>query len=365
MQEKTNWKNVVKYMGAVIAFAIGAGFATGQEVMQFFAAFGYQCVLAGLVFVTICVYTNISFAHAGHVGNLTKGSEVFDYYCGKYIGRVFDFFTVIFCYMSFFVMLAGASSTLQELFGLPRIVGATIIAGLAAITVIMGLSRLVDVIGAIGPIMITISIVIAAISLAMNASHVPEGAEMIASGAVPVTKAASNWFASGVAYGGFALLWFAGFVAELGSKSKPKELYIGVSLGQIVTIATGLVVAFALIASISQVYNVQIPNLVLARNIAPALAVVLGIVVFAAIYSSATPLLWTAVARFTKEKTPAYTILTVVLTVVALIVAFFVPFSTLVNVIYGINGYAGFVLVFFMVVKDIRTFMSSKKKAVL
>lgn len=33
-----SWKNVIKLSGAYIAYLIGSGFATGQEVMQYFAS---------------------------------------------------------------------------------------------------------------------------------------------------------------------------------------------------------------------------------------------------------------------------------------------------------------------------------------
>ena len=37
---KVSWVNVIKFAGAVIAFLIGAGFATGQEVLQYIAGYG-------------------------------------------------------------------------------------------------------------------------------------------------------------------------------------------------------------------------------------------------------------------------------------------------------------------------------------
>ena len=40
MKQKTNWLNVVKYAGAYIAFIIGSGFATGQEIIQFYTSYG-------------------------------------------------------------------------------------------------------------------------------------------------------------------------------------------------------------------------------------------------------------------------------------------------------------------------------------
>lgn len=100
-------------MGAVLAFAIGSGFASGQELLQYFTAYGYESILVGIVFLTIFIYSNYCFAIAGHREKFTKGSQVFNYYCGPYLGKVFDYFSVLFCYMSFIVMVAGAASTLQ------------------------------------------------------------------------------------------------------------------------------------------------------------------------------------------------------------------------------------------------------------
>lgn len=361
MKETLNWKQVIKFMGAVIAFAIGAGFATGQEVMQYFASYGYQSILAGLVFVIIMIYTNCSFAAAGHHEKFERGSMIFEYYCGPVLGKIFDYFTVVFCYMSFVVMIAGASSTLHEQFGLPNLAGGIVIAILAAAAVILGLNSLVDVISKIGPIMILFTIIIAVITLFMTGSHISEGVSLLESGDITVKQAGTNWFTSGISYGGFALLWFAGFVAELGAKNKLKELFYGVSIGQIVTIFTGLAVAFALLANIQDVAAAEIPNLVLASKIFPWIGIVFALIVFCAIFSTATPLLWTSVSRFTKEHTTPYVTLTIALAVIGCIIAFFVPFSTLVNVIYVINGYAGFVLIFFMVIKDARNLLSKKE----
>ena len=37
------------------------------------------------------------------------------------------------------------------------------------------------------------------------------------------------------------------------------------------------------------------------------------------------------------------------------------PFNKLVNIIYGINGYVGILLLLFIVVKDVRTYTACKK----
>ena len=41
MKQKVNGLNVIKYAGAYIAFIIGSGFATGQEIIQFYTPHEY------------------------------------------------------------------------------------------------------------------------------------------------------------------------------------------------------------------------------------------------------------------------------------------------------------------------------------
>lgn len=40
MNDKMNWKNVLTIGGAYTAYCIGAGFASGQETLQYYASWG-------------------------------------------------------------------------------------------------------------------------------------------------------------------------------------------------------------------------------------------------------------------------------------------------------------------------------------
>ena len=40
-----SWKRVLILAGAVIAFQIGSGFATGQEIIQYYTAYGVEGLL--------------------------------------------------------------------------------------------------------------------------------------------------------------------------------------------------------------------------------------------------------------------------------------------------------------------------------
>ena len=359
--KKADGKVIFSIIGATIAFGIGSGFATGQEIMQYYASYGWWCFGTVLVFMIITIYTIFSYSAAGHYQKFEKNYLIFDYYCGPVIGRFFDYFAAFFCYMSFAVMLAGSSALLHEQWGVPDYIGGIIIAVLAGTAVIFGLNGVVNVIGKIGPVMIVFSIIVAIYSLISTAGNIPENISMINSGQVEVMRAGNNWFMAGLSYGGFVLLWFASFVTQLAREHSLKEVYTGVCCGQLITNSCGVVLAFALIGSITQVAGTQIPNLVLATNIAPGLSYVFAIIIFIAVFSSAAPLLWTSVQRLASEGTAKYKAITIILVIAALVIAFFVPFNRLMNICYVINGYGGFILVVFMLVKDVKTYIIRKE----
>ena len=59
------FKRILQFCGACIAFYIGAGFATMQEVMQYEASYGSEFWVVIAVCAVIYVYTNLSFISNG------------------------------------------------------------------------------------------------------------------------------------------------------------------------------------------------------------------------------------------------------------------------------------------------------------
>ena len=374
--EKVNWKRVLILAGAVIAFTIGSGFATGQEIIQYFTAYGVKGILAVLLFLVIFLYYNINFANAGATERFEKGNDVYKYFCGKYIGTFLDYYSTIFCYMSFWVMVGGSASTLNQQYGLPLWAGGTILAVLAILTVVGGLNSLVDKIGAVGPAIVVLCIAIGLITVIRDGANIPAGLEVIETGAYAgaeagetMMNAGNTWLISGISYAGFVLLWFASFTAALGSQNSKKDLYHGIVWGAVAVCVAIVLISFAQIANVNTpdstgtmyVWNADIPNLILAERIWKPFSAIFAIVVFGGIYTTAVPLLYNPAARFAKEGTSQFKMLTIVLGLIGLVVGLFVPFRTLVNYIYVLNGYLGAVLIIFMVVKNVRDLMAKKQ----
>jgi uncharacterized membrane protein YkvI len=357
---KLNWARIFTMIGAILAFSIGSGFATGQEIVQFITSYGYQGLLVGLIFLLIFGYSNYAYAKAGFIEKFDQGSDVYRYFCGKTIGTAYDFFSVFFCYMSFIVMIGGASATLKQQYNIPIAIGGIIITLLACTTVIFGLNSLVNIIGKIGPVIVIICMVIGLYTFIVDGSKIPEGVRLVTSGEVKVMKASTNWLLAGGSYAGFCMLWFGGFMAKLGSNNDHKELNIAVVIAAVVNTLAIVISGYALTANVALVADSQIPNLVLVTKLIPVFAPIFSIVVFSAIYTTSVPLLWTSVSRFAEEKSKKFYIITIILGGLGYLVAMKIPFNRLLNLVYVINGYAGIVLLGFIIVKNIRLKMATK-----
>jgi len=371
-KEKLSLAAILGFCGACIAFYIGAGFSTLQEVVQYDASYGSQFPIVIFVVIVVYLYTNFSFATNGNRLKLERGGNIYTHYCGKYIGKFYDWFSAFFCYMCFIVMCGGANSTLTELAGMyginiPIGVGAVILTAFVIITAVFGLKGILNALGKLGPVIIVCIIIVAGVSC----FNVPQGSFQAGLAAVDsgqyseVMKqvGGGNPWASGASYAGFVILWFAAFMAEIGAKNKLKEVNIGMTLSIIFIALTATIACIALISHIEQTSSAAIPVLFLAQAISPVLAVILAVIIYAGIYTTSVPLLWTGIKSFSEEGTTRYKIGIIVGGIVGCVVACFVDYRVLVNILYGLNGYLGFILVAFMLIYDIRTRLSTKKAA--
>ncbi len=355
---------IIGFCGACIAFYIGAGFATMQEIMQYQASYGRLFPIVIIVCAIIYLYTNYSFATNGNRLQLERGGDIYTHYCGKYIGLFFDYFSAFFCYMCFIVMCGGANSTAMEQWGLPKGAGAIILTVAVIVTAVFGLKGILNALSKLGPVIIVLILTVSIISAVQNIGHFSAGLDALAAREITPTQVGNgNPLLSGASYGGFVILWFAAFLAEIGAKNKLKEVNSGMLLSSLFIFGAAALCCIALISSIWTTGTADIPALVLANKISPILGQIFAIIVFCGIYTTSVPLLWTGVGRIAQEGTAKYKIATVVGGVVGCIVALFIPYQQLVNVLYGLNGYLGFILIGFMIFRDITTRMSRKVTA--
>ena len=121
------FKRTIAVAMSVVGLIVGAGFSSGQEVLQYFVAFGKMGIWGAVIVAVLMSAAGMIVLQLGsyfqadeHAGVLrTIGTTTVSWILD--IGIVFTLFSVG------FVMLAGGGSNLNQQFGIPSWVGSAIL----------------------------------------------------------------------------------------------------------------------------------------------------------------------------------------------------------------------------------------------
>ena len=366
-KEKMRIGLLASLAGALLAYLIGSGTASGQESMQYFTSWGsvggtltVMVINAVVMFCTFMAYT-----YAGRHGT-SDLAGVCEFYCGKVVGKLFTAFAWIFNTCCFFFMISGFGSTLNQQWGLPLWAGYLIAVALAVGTAVMGLQGIVNIIGKIGPVVVTFLFLLGVIAAFRFFPHIPDGIVLIKSGQVELLQAGANPVLAGLSFGGCSILLVAAYMASIGKKLaayKKKYTIILCAIGALAITVTVGILGLCHLGNVEQSATAAIPNLLIANDIFGVASSILGPVVaiikILSIYSTFCPMLWTCVSTIIKdEKSFKYKLTCILSGVGVFIVDLFIPYETLVNVIMTYCGYTGSVV---FIVLTIRWIMVSRK----
>jgi uncharacterized membrane protein YkvI len=365
----TQWKaqnpvrvgTVITIVGAILAYLIGSGFATGQESLQYFASYGLAGSVGALL-VTLIIYAFFVpvVLKDAHNLRLKSANDIFTYYGGKYIGKFFGVASPIFLYAIYATMLSGAGAALNEHLGWHTQIGIFAMALAVLVTVILGLNGLVAVVSKLGPIIVALAIIVGAIGIIINPSGITESNTAISN--LDVLQAAPNWFISGWIFPGLGLLMLIPFLAGLGRNTHSnREAKVSGLVGATLFVLALAIVAYGILANIENVYDKQIPLLWIAQQVFTEAGGIFTFVLFAGIYTTAVPLLWAAINRIEPNDTSKRSkVIALIGTVLGLALAQ-VPFASLVNILFPVVGYATQIILVCIIIKQVRNARAQKR----
>lgn len=341
MKMRGIWRDALRVGGAYIAFCIGSGYATGQEILQFFTAFGWKGL--GSAAIAMGLYAWMGAALMGETGRrLAPQSDraVWAHYCGRKLGRVMDGIVVCVSFCGVVIMVAGAGAALEQQCGLPLWAGRGAMCLVCLLTVLLGLQGLVEILGIVGPVIIVFSCVLGVGGLVQGAGNPAEAAGLLEQ----LPRSCGNWVLSGVLYAAFMAPLCVPFLTHLsGTARSAKGAALGGAAGGTLLMAAVMLMSTALLLRLDAVYQAPIPTLVLANGLHPLLGSGFTGVVLLGIYSTAVPQLWLVCRKAGPDGTNRYC-LAAVGTAAAGLAGSALPFAKLVNTVYPATGYLGLLL---------------------
>ena len=362
-------KTVLMIGGAYASYTIGSGFATGQEVLQFFGSWGHP-----LLTVLISAVLTVAFCYCvfdtGRTQEFKNPSECYRYYCGKYVGYFFDYFSLILVFGVLISMFAGCGATLNQYFGIPTYVGAIGMGVLSAFVVLLGLKSVEKVLGVVGVIIIVYVIGIGIAALAMKGgdfatatANLPtyvENGQVLQAGVFGIYSP----ILSPICYAGICLITGCVFFTSLGKniKSEKENVTSGIFSG-IFFHAGVLLVLAAILLNLDGIVasGAQVPNLAAIDLMIPSIGWTFAIILVLGIFSTVTGYLWLVGGRFAEEKTTRHRVIVIALVVAGVFGGAIIPFNMIINILYPFAGLVGAILMVFIFVKTIRTKSAAKK----
>ncbi len=351
-------KNSIRIAGAYVGLIVGAGFASGQEILQFFTSFGWAGTFGVALATALFAWLGMQITRWGCRLQAASHKEVIYFLCGRYLGRVVDWIVTFFLFGVTAVMIAGAGSIFAQQFGFPIVVGSSLIALLTLLTLLLDVQRIVTVIGSITPFLVGMALLIALYSW-ITADVAGESL------AKPELSAASHWSLGALLYGSYNIAAGVAMLAVIGGTVRNVKtaerggLLGGLGLGLLI-----LLIHLGMLSQIDQVAAVDMPTLFLADRIAPWLAMLMAVILLGMIFNTAVGMLYAFSTRLVPPNHPHFKGYIILFTVAA-IVASFVGFTRLVGTVYPVMGYLGFILIGSLVLQWFRSrFTSAKEESI-
>ncbi|BAS29148.1 YkvI family membrane protein [Limnochorda pilosa] len=337
------------YVGTVV----GAGFASGQEVLQFFALYGMGAVWGILLAGALLGLFGYLILQVGNEARARSHRDVLDALGSPGLATALDGLITLFLFGGLAAMAAGAGAVAREQLGLPAALGSTLLVAGAAGTVLFGIEGVVRAISAVVPFLVGAVLLVCLGSLGSR--------PLLLSWAAPGRAFFPVWPLAALAYASYNLVLSLSILGPLGRVSPSRSLLPGAAMGALVLGVAAAAIHLTLFTlGPGLLEETEVPMLAAARRLAPALGTVYALVLLAEVYTTAVGNLFGVVARLrspgrTRERGHraeprppkasgrGWTLATLGTALIAWAVAQ-LGFSTLVRNLYSVMGIAGTVL---------------------
>lgn len=335
---------------AYVGVVIGAGLASGQDLLQYFLSFGAK----GLIGIAVLGVLNIVFGVVAlQLGSYYRSGhhdEVFERIAPPLVRRMIDVVLVFSGFAMGFVMLSGAGANLEQQFGIPAWAGSAICAVLVVITAFLDFDRIMKVIGVFTPMIILAISILTIYSLVRPHPGVAE----LNAAAQNVTPALPNLWLSTLNY--FALCVVNGIAMAFVLGGSVLRIDVARKAGSLGGALIALVIAadaVTLFLNMDRIWEVGVPTLEIARGIHPAFALLYTLIIFALIYNTVFSLFYSTARRFSGGSTSRMR-LVLIGVVAAGYAASFMGFKKLIGIMYPVIGWLGVVLLIILAVGWLR-----------
>ncbi|MGE6378342.1 YkvI family membrane protein [Peribacillus muralis] len=156
----SRWSGVFQIAAVYVGTVVGAGFATGKEIVEFFTRYGFYGFIGILIAGYIFIFSGTKIMLISARINASSYEEFNQFLFGKKIAGIINIFFLIMLLGVTAVMISGAGAVFEEQLGVPKSIGSWSTIILASLVLMMGMRGVFTVNSFVVPIMICFSIIL-------------------------------------------------------------------------------------------------------------------------------------------------------------------------------------------------------------
>lgn len=336
-----NWfglgmKSAFVYVGTVV----GAGFASGREIVRFFTIYGGYSIWSILIATFLFIWVGIKIFKLGLVFTSQSFCSTIRLVFGT-ISPMVNGYMVLAMVLIGAAMLAGSGALFEEYLHIPFWTGIIITALITLVIVLYGMKGILIVNAWIVPMILIFNLYIFVYTL------MTRGYWVAYTPSFNVTP--FDLLKTGVFYASFNIILSVGVLAPMASEvNDPKALLFGGVLGGGTLGTMIFVLNYCLLSHVPAIYNYDIPILCIVHQMGPLFSGLYALVTWGGILTTLVANFFT-IASVIQEVfgIPVYLSSTIAMGVCFILS--FVGFSQIVNWVYPLLGMIGFVLVVFLI----------------
>lgn len=337
---------------AFIGVVVGAGFASGQEAMQYFVAFGEWGLWGIALAAALMMVTGVSILQLGSYFQAVEHTAVYNKIASPVTAKILDWSTLVTLFSIGFVMFAGGGSNINQQFpSIPVWVGGTVMLILVLLVGLMDVDRVTRVIGTITPFIIVF--VVLATGYTILTADV-DFASLNTWAIDNVNTSLPNWWLSALNYTGLNVMTAVSMSIVIGGNFLDnRAVGIGGLIGGFLYLILLALLVFALFFEAKNVNGEDMPVLKLISGIHPVLGILMTFVIYGMVFNTAIGMFYALGKRLTRNNPKRFYPVYAASCIIGFILSF-IGFQSLVSNVYPILGYLGLLMIFVMVYNRIK-----------
>ncbi|MDK4268996.1 MULTISPECIES: YkvI family membrane protein [Corynebacterium] len=345
-------KRAIGISMAFIGVVVGAGFASGQEAMQYFVAFGEWGLWGIALAAALMMVTGVSILQLGSYFQAVEHTAVYNKIASPVTAKILDWSTLITLFSIGFVMFAGGGSNINQQFpSIPVWVGGTVMLILVLLVGLMDVDRVTRVIGTITPFIIVF--VVLATGYTILTADV-DFASLNTWAIDNVNTSLPNWWLSALNYTGLNVMTAVSMSIVIGGNFLDnRAVGIGGLIGGFLYLILLALLVFALFFEAKDVNGEDMPVLKLITGIHPVLGILMTFVIYGMVFNTAIGMFYALGKRLTRNNPQRFYPVYAASCIIGFILSF-IGFQSLVSNVYPILGYLGLLMIFVMVYNRIK-----------